>query len=135
MDYGSLYGMGSYFGQDYTALALMRLAALTEDNLAAERASASRSTPCQPISRRRCATPMRAELQRVDLTQHEVADPGRTGRARSSRCAARSRRTSRNVDLVTGWTPAYSLDQNEAAADRRLPDLLRAHHRRAAART
>ena len=34
MDYGSLYGMGSYFGQDYTAWTLMRLAALTEENLA-----------------------------------------------------------------------------------------------------
>src|SRR5215217_6972527 len=33
MDYGSLYGMGSYFGQDYTAFALVRLAALTEGNL------------------------------------------------------------------------------------------------------
>ena len=29
MDYGSLYGMGSYFGQDYTAFALMRLAMST----------------------------------------------------------------------------------------------------------
>jgi len=29
MDYGSLYGMGSYFGQDYTAFGLMRLARLT----------------------------------------------------------------------------------------------------------
>ena len=29
MDYGSLYGMGSYFGQDYTAFALVRLAKLT----------------------------------------------------------------------------------------------------------
>src|SRR5215470_20085604 len=34
MDYGSLFGMGSYFGQDYTAYALKRLAVLTEDNLA-----------------------------------------------------------------------------------------------------
>src|SRR3954463_4393714 len=33
MDYGSLYGMGSYFGQDYTAFALVRLAALTEENV------------------------------------------------------------------------------------------------------
>src|SRR5262249_27279560 len=34
MDYGSLYGMGSYFGEDYTAANLVRLAALTEANLA-----------------------------------------------------------------------------------------------------
>ena len=34
MDYGSLYGMGSYFGEDYTAANLVRLATLTQDNLA-----------------------------------------------------------------------------------------------------
>ena len=34
MDYGSLYGMGSYFGEDYTAANLVRLATLTEDNIA-----------------------------------------------------------------------------------------------------
>ena len=34
MDYGSLYGMGSYFGEDYTAQNLVRLATLTEDNIA-----------------------------------------------------------------------------------------------------
>ena len=33
MDYGSLYGMRSYFGQDYTAFALMCLANLTEDGI------------------------------------------------------------------------------------------------------
>ena len=34
MDYGSLYGMGSYFGQDYTAWTLIRLARLVQNNLA-----------------------------------------------------------------------------------------------------
>lgn len=34
MDYGSLYGMGSYFGQDYTAWTLIRLARLTEARIA-----------------------------------------------------------------------------------------------------
>ena len=34
MDYGSLYGMGSYFGEDYTAANLVRLANLTQDNIA-----------------------------------------------------------------------------------------------------
>ena len=28
MDYGSIYGMGSYFGEDYTASALVRLGVL-----------------------------------------------------------------------------------------------------------
>ena len=34
MDYGSLYGMGSYYGQDYTAWTLIRLAGLVEQTLA-----------------------------------------------------------------------------------------------------
>ena len=29
MDYGSLYGMGSYYGEDYTASILVRLAKST----------------------------------------------------------------------------------------------------------
>src|SRR5512142_1840162 len=33
MDYGSIYGMGSYFGEDYTASALVRLAVLTKQGL------------------------------------------------------------------------------------------------------
>jgi nitric oxide reductase subunit B len=34
MDYGSIYGMGSYFGQNYTAEYLNRLGAVTADNFA-----------------------------------------------------------------------------------------------------
>jgi nitric oxide reductase subunit B len=34
MDYGSLYGMGSYFGEDYTASNLVALATLTQTNIA-----------------------------------------------------------------------------------------------------
>ena len=33
MDYGSIYGMGSYFGEDYTASTLVRLGALTKQSL------------------------------------------------------------------------------------------------------
>jgi nitric oxide reductase subunit B len=34
MDYGSIYGMGSYFGEDYTASTLVRLGVLTKQSLA-----------------------------------------------------------------------------------------------------
>jgi len=37
MDYGSLYGMGSYYGEDYTAATLVRLATATQDNIAQAR--------------------------------------------------------------------------------------------------
>ena len=33
MDYGSLYGMGSYYGEDYTASTLVRLGAAARDNV------------------------------------------------------------------------------------------------------
>lgn len=34
VDYGSLYGMGSYFGEDYTAQYLVRLAELSQETIA-----------------------------------------------------------------------------------------------------
>lgn len=34
MDYGSIYGMGSYFGEDYTAKYLVRLGQILETELA-----------------------------------------------------------------------------------------------------
>ncbi len=37
MDYGSLYGMGSYYGEDYTASILVRLGTATQNNVATAR--------------------------------------------------------------------------------------------------
>ena len=37
MDYGSLYGMGSYYGEDYTASILVRLGTETQNNVALAR--------------------------------------------------------------------------------------------------
>src|SRR5579872_365355 len=34
MDYGSLYGMGSYYGEDYTASTLVQLATAARENIA-----------------------------------------------------------------------------------------------------
>ena len=34
MDYGSLYGMGSYYGEDYTASTLVRLGTATQNHIA-----------------------------------------------------------------------------------------------------
>src|SRR5690349_11925724 len=72
MDYGSLYGMGSYYGQDYTAWTLIRLAGLVEariaqtqfgkplDQLAADQQASVRSTHARTIAAHR------------DLTQQTV---------------------------------------------------------------
>ena len=87
MDYGSLYGMGSYYGQDYTASALMRLADADRGQPRPERGSASRSTHCRPSSRRRSATRCASSLQRVDLTRQRSRACPTPWRAPSPRCA------------------------------------------------
>ena len=53
MDYGSLYGMGSYYGEDYTASTLVRLGTADREQHRAGRDSASRSQRCTPTSRPR----------------------------------------------------------------------------------
>jgi nitric oxide reductase subunit B len=65
MDYGSLYGMGSYFGQDYTAWASIRLAEGTESSLA--RAQFGKDYKALAPERRRwsairCANSCRASI-------------------------------------------------------------------------
>src|SRR6185369_14696538 len=74
MDYGSLYGMGSYFGQDYTAFALVRLAALTEGQLA--QTSFGSGFDALPADRKAAVRgEMQRQLQTLDLTQREVIVP------------------------------------------------------------
>src|SRR5947208_12169635 len=74
MDYGSLYGMGSYFGQDYTAFALVRLAKLTEAHLAQARYGAGFET--LPADRKAAVRDeMQRQLQTLNLMQSEVTVP------------------------------------------------------------
>ena len=80
MDYGSLYGMGSYFGQDYTAFALMRLAKLTEAQLAQTRFGAA--FDALPVDRQAAVRDeMRLQLQKIDLTRREVVVPDALAKA------------------------------------------------------
>ena len=72
MDYGSLYGMGSYFGHDYTAFALKRLASLTKDNVAQAEFSKNFDA-LAPEQRATIRNAMRRQLQGIDLTRREVA--------------------------------------------------------------
>src|ERR1700680_3621153 len=68
MDYGSLYGMGSYFGEDYTAAYLVRLATLTQENIA--RANGAKGLSDLPMEQQAAIkATMQVELQGVDLTQ------------------------------------------------------------------
>jgi nitric oxide reductase subunit B len=111
MDYGSLYGMGSYFGEDYTASALKRLATLTEDNLA-QAQFGKNSDALSPEQQSGIRDDMRRQLQGVDLRQGEVALPDALAKAIVTlrNDMAKSLGT---VDLTTGWTPAYSLSETE----------------------
>ena len=111
MDYGSLYGMGSYFGQDYTAFALMRLAELTEDNIAQTRFGAGFDG--LPGDRQAAVRDeMRHQLQTIDLTQRVVTVPAELAAAIGTLRDEISTRL-HTVDLATGWTPAHALDQTE----------------------
>ena len=74
MDYGSLYGMGSSFGNDYTAEYLVQLAHQVQDNLAQERYG----QPFGAIDTDQQAgitREMRAQLHGIDLTRSDVQLP------------------------------------------------------------
>jgi nitric oxide reductase subunit B len=108
MDYGSLYGMGSYYGEDYTASTLVRLAAATRENIA----QATDGKPFADLTtdQQAAATAaMQRSLRAIDLTQPEIRLPPAVAAALAS---------VRNeiadafavADPAAGWTPAYSLD-------------------------
>ncbi len=112
MDYGSLYGMGSYYGEDYTADLLVRMAALTEDGIA-------RANFGKPLSgldddqKASVASAMRRELQGVDLTKPVVILPDALSRA-VSRLQKEIVTRLGATDPASGWTPAYALKGDES---------------------
>jgi nitric oxide reductase subunit B len=111
MDYGSLYGMGSYFGEDYTAAYLVRLATLTEENLA--KARGSNFAELTPEQRASVKVAMQAELQGVDLTKQVAVIPDALAAAI---IAVRGEivQTLLHHDFAKGWTQAHSLDRHSA---------------------
>jgi nitric oxide reductase subunit B len=112
MDYGSLYGMGSYFGEDYTADALVRLGALTEENIA--RAEFGQPlTALASLQRTGVRSVMQAQLKGVDLTARDVAIPDALAAAMTTLRGQIADQLLRH-DFVKGWTQAYSLDEQGA---------------------
>ena len=107
MDYGSLYGMGSYYGEDYTASILVRLGTATQNNIATARFGKSYAA-LSPDQQASATTTMRSMLQGVDLTKATVVLAGPLGEAVA---AVRNEvtRTLNIADPHAGWTPAYSL--------------------------
>lgn len=134
MDYGSIYGMGSQFGEDYTASALVRLGVLTKQSLAnslqmppATKSPGNKSlaetgpagTPPKPTT----AAPvsldaalldagvtatMQKELQRIDLTQPRVVVSDAVAAAIRGAQAELTTKLNKE-ELSAGWVPAKSL--------------------------
>jgi nitric oxide reductase subunit B len=108
MDYGSLYGMGSYFGEDYTATNLVALATLTQGNVATARFSQPYAA-LRPEQQWLARTQMQAELQGVDLSAKQALVPPELA---SAIVALRGQIAAQlqHDDFAKGWTHAASLD-------------------------
>lgn len=112
MDYGSIYGMGSYYGEDYTASTLVKLGTLTRDAVAQERFG----KPFDQLSaadQASATATMREQLQGVDLTQKTVAVPDALASAIQS-LQNEYRVSLKTANPSSGWTPAYSLTDEQA---------------------
>jgi nitric oxide reductase subunit B len=107
MDYGSLYGMGSYYGEDYTASTLVALATATQNAIAVARYGKPLAA-LGPDEAAATKSQMQRELKGIDLTRREVvlsdAVAGAIVQVRQSTAAVLNR-----TDRKTGWTAAYSL--------------------------
>jgi len=117
MDYGSLYGMGSYFGEDYTAHYLVSLGKKVSSRLANERYGQTwenLSDEQRDIIQKQTST----ILKKISLTEHQVVVP--TSVAQSIKELRQEIATKLLTnDFAKGWTRAYSLSNAEAlqAAD------------------
>lgn len=107
MDYGSLYGMGSYYGEDYTAAILVQIGTRVRDNLAHQ--NFGKPFVSLPAEQQAAATVvMQHALQGVDLTKETVV----LSDAVASALTDIRDGTARMLGVAnpsTGWTPAYSL--------------------------
>lgn len=112
MDYGSIYGMGSYFGEDYTAEYLVRLGTVTADNIARERYGSPFSV-LDPERQAATQSAMQRALKGIDLTRADIRLPEPAAAA----VAALKTEIAEQLlhhDFIKGWTQAYSLDERSA---------------------
>ncbi len=113
MDYGSIYGMGSYFGEDYTAEYLLRLGQVTEENVAQERFGKPFAALGEE-DQRAVQSAMRRQLKGIDLS----SDDARLSPAVAGAIKTLQTEITRQLihhDFIKGWTEAYSLDEPSAA--------------------
>lgn len=112
MDYGSLYGMGSYFGEDYTAKYLVRLGRIIEDEIAQQRFGipfTKLSEGDQYVVRQN----MQHALQQINLNRETVIVSQPISKAIQT-LQTEIAQSLLNHNFETGWTKAYSLDQQSA---------------------
>ena len=113
MDYGSLYGMGSYFGEDYTAGYLVRLAHQVQANLA----QAEYGKPFSALSadqRFGVSRKMRSDLQGIDLQRRTVVLPDAVAQAIVT-LRGQIGTSLRSNDFRKGYSRARALNPEEAS--------------------
>ena len=112
MDYGSLYGMGSYYGEDYTAEYLVQLGKLTENNLAI--AHFGKSFSQLSIGNRFVVRKeMQEILQHIPLTHKNVVLPVALSSAMNT-LQSNIRDSLIENNFTKGWTKASSLTKKNA---------------------
>jgi nitric oxide reductase subunit B len=112
MDYGSLYGMGAYFGEDYTATGLVKLAEDTEKVLARQRYGSSLKV-LDEARRLAVRSDMQAMLRGIDLTTDPVVVPDAVAKA-IERFRKQFAARIRHQNAEAGYTRARSLSEEQA---------------------
>jgi nitric oxide reductase subunit B len=112
MDYGSLYGMGSYYGEDFTAKYLVELAKEVRNNPALSRYGKSFDavTADQQANVTRA---MQAQLQGIDLSEQQVVLPESVAQAIQV-LRPRISATLLSDNFAQGYTGARALDASSA---------------------
>lgn len=112
MDYGSLYGMGSYFGEDYTAKYLVRLGQILVNEIAMQRFS----QPLQSLSagnQYEVKLAMQKEMKELDLYQQNLQLSPQLSKA-ITLLQTEISQTLLTHNFEVGWTKAYSLNDETA---------------------
>ena len=112
MDYGSLYGMGSYFGEDFTAEYLSQLTQHTWEFLARKHFNKPYIQLTLP-QRYWVHHITKQYLKEIDLTKNKVVLPEAVAKA-IQQLQQKIATSLRSMDFAKGYTKAYSLTPKEA---------------------
>lgn len=112
MDYGSLYGMGSYFGIDYTAQYLVEIGQKVNEELSLKNYGKS-FADLLPEQQYLVQRDMQAMLKEIALNESTVIIPDVVANV-IIKLRQEITQSLLQHDFVKGWTKAYSLDNSEA---------------------